>query len=507
MRPALLLMVLIGASAALPADATAQGTWVYREFNGTTYSNMTFNPSDNLWHGSHQFCLIGDGWMHPDVNEAALGWVAPVAGTVTIQGHIERPRLPGDGVLARIVLNGTRLWPTANQQDVSPRFMVQHALVANVQAGDIIYFHVGQKGDANNDVTWWRPSVTYGVGTNYVTDAAAFVMGPADLARVGIPLMDASLSKIGGGPLGGAGGSTWFHSQATHQVFSGSLDAPATTPIADRTDAQMFTNLSAGQGHPWFNNIYQHSDGSYLAFLHVEGATRPGGAQDGMRIALAHSTTPTSSWRYLGHIIIPFGDPSGSPQSGYNITGVPYIIKDGWFYIYFTDAPFQRAVARARVDDVMAAAWQGTTSPWTKYCNGSWSAPGLGGCAADLNLPSIGLHGDGAWSTRGTYVLSGYGTDTGRGVWIAFSQDGLNWSSWSWLQRGIPGICEPVQQWGCTASPYITIVAEDGSDNGVVGNSFWVYWAFGPDWGDGPYPLPNYSLQYVARQRVTLIGP
>ena len=89
------------------------------------------------------------------------------------------------------------------------------------------------------------------------------------------------------------------------------------------------------------------------------------------------------------------------------------------------------------------------------------------------------------------------------GAWIAFSQDGLTWSSSSWLQRGKTGYC-PTDQLSCTASPYITIVADDGTDNGVVGDSFWVYWSFGPDWEDPQYPNPSYSLKWVARQRVTL---
>jgi hypothetical protein len=294
------------------------------------------------------------------------------------------------------------------------------------------------------------------------------------------------------------------------------LAAPATTLIREASDSQMFTGLSPGQGHVWFSNIYRHSDGSYLAFLHVENAVRPGGSPDGMRIAIAHSTNPTTNWRYLGHIIIPNGDPPQYPAGNFNIFGVPYLVKDGWFYVYYTDwntsATMQPSVARARVDDVMTAAWQGVTTQWTKYYNGQWNSAGLGGPADALNVPSFFLHSDAARSvTKGVYILTGFSLGPERGVWIAFSQDGITWSNSSSLQRGMPtGSTCQTDQLSCTLSPYITIVAEDGTDNAIVGDSFWVYWAFTPNWDDWPNPSPqnpaNFGLKWVVRQRVTLTG-
>jgi hypothetical protein len=511
MRRVLILaavMATVGMGLMSAPRAEAVG-WVHREFVGNAYYDMEWDAANGRWRSpdvvNRPFCLIGNGWLHPDGCEAALGWIAPTSGTVTIRGYIERPSIQGDGTKARIVLNGTRIWPSDAAQEVYPRFMVQHSVRTYVQAGDIIYFHVGQKDTMNNDTTLWSPTVTYGFPPKYLTDGAAFVIGPSDMDNVGIPLMDASLSTLG---VPGQDGNTWFHSQSNHQVFSGPLAAPATTPIANVPDNQMFTGLTPDQGHVWFNNIYRHTDGSYLAFMHVEGAQRPGGSNDGMRVAIAHSTNPTGNWRYLGHIIIPFGDPSQYPPEGFNITGVPYFVKDGWFYIYFTDWPWRAAVARARVDDVMAAAALGTTTTWTKYCSGSWSCAGLGGSSDALNVPTFLLHSDAAWSsTRSTYILTGYNHGPERGVWMAFSQDGITWYSHSWLQRGTAGSCAQYQA-SCTLSPYVTIVAESGTDNSVVGDSFWVYWAFTPNWDDwpGPQPQPNYGLRWVARQRVTLTG-
>lgn len=52
-------------------------------------------------------------------------------------------------------------------------------------------------------------------------------------------------------------------------------------------------------------------------------------------------------------------------------------------------------------------------------------------------------------------------------------------------------------------SPYITIVNEDGTDNALVGDSFYAYWAFAPRFTE----LGNANLRYLVRQRVQLVAP
>jgi hypothetical protein len=67
----------------------------------------------------------------------------------------------------------------------------------------------------------------------------------------------------------------------------------------------------------------------------------------------------------------------------------------------------------------------------------------------------------------------------------------------------------------CTLSPYLTIVNEDGSDNGLVGDAFYVYFAFTPEWDDWMFHManhpgwltPNDGLQQLVRQKVTLVAP
>lgn len=63
-------------------------------------------------------------------------------------------------------------------------------------------------------------------------------------------------------------------------------------------------------------------------------------------------------------------------------------------------------------------------------------------------------------------------------------------------------------------SPYETIVDISGTDNSLVRDSFYLYWAFSPAWTDWaqqhPPPgetHPAYGLRQVYRQKVSLVAP
>jgi hypothetical protein len=169
----------------------------------------------------------------------------------------------------------------------------------------------------------------------------------------------------------------WLHSEnggATHQRFTGLAGAPCTQLRWEKTRGQVFTNNYNITGQPWIANVYKDSQG-VLAFLHIE---HDGSNKRKNRVALAWSTDNSNSFKYLGYIITPYGD-----TDDLNIEGVPYFIKDGYFYIYFkegTGTDYRKiAVARARVTDVIAAAKAGTVTQWKKYRNGAWNENGLGG--------------------------------------------------------------------------------------------------------------------------------
>ena len=455
--------------------------WVYKQWNGVAYTDMVWDTTQNRWRGDHAFCLIGSGWAHPDDNcEAVIAWQAPAAGMVTIQGHMERLDTRGEGAQAKIMKNDVQIWPLGDWQVIRPGFMVQHVLETHVDAGDFLYFHVNAYGANNSDTITWNPTINY-------DDHPAFTLGPAELVmdrstmrELGFEFVDASLSTVYQG-----GANHWYHSNGygEQQKFSGPLHDPGQTKIFNKTDDSFFTsNPNNADGMWWLNNIYRAEDGGLLGFIHTEKA----GNGRKFRISLAYSTDDGDTWTKLGHIIQPYGDPDDL-----NVAGVPYLSKDGYFYIYYLDTNGE-AVARANVSEVLAAAQNGRTTTWRKYYNGNWNEPGLGGNSTHLGTLGA-LHSDAAYSTvLRQYILTGYEHGVRRGVWIAFSTDGVNWSERMWIQRG--------SQNNRSLSPYETIVNADGTDNAQVGQSFYLYWAFNPDWD----ATRNDDLMFIYRQKVTL---
>src|SRR3989344_893043 len=175
-------------------------------------------------------------------------------------------------------------------------------------------------------------------------------------------------------------GSTryWFNSNDINMAkFSGTLDKPFETPLWNKPTDQVFVGSQPIPSNPdgtvpgyWIVSTYQESAG-ILAFIHVEhpNLTRDVYDTGRTRIGLAWSADNGEHFAYLGDAIIPNTD----PEAGFNIVGAPYLIKDGYFYIYFKDA-CGNAVARASVSDVITAAKKGKITPWMKYKSGSWNS-------------------------------------------------------------------------------------------------------------------------------------
>jgi hypothetical protein len=185
-----------------------------------------------------------------------------------------------------------------------------------------------------------------------------------------------------------------------HALFSGTLDAPYSGVVWSKEScvrnasgycvdsaagAATFTSFAPGVDNVvelWFVDLYWPAPGvtrEVLAFIHEE---RPG-HQDRTQLGLAWSSDGGETWRYLGRIIRPHRD-----RAGGNITGAPYLVRDGDFYVYYTDAMTPEyvriGVSRAPVNQVIAAARAGDVGKdlWHKYYNGGWTEPSLGGRAS-----------------------------------------------------------------------------------------------------------------------------
>jgi len=245
-----------------------------------------------------------------------------------------------------------------------------------------------------------------------------------------------------------------------------------------------------GAGHGknvgiWPSNVYRINDDEILMWLHLEFR----GYAWNIRAGLAYSKDSGMTFDWVGYVAGPSG-PCGQSltvkHACANMGLVNYIIKDGFFQIYFQDqdqtkkgqagptGPGQEvATARAPVSDVVNAARQLRVTEWHKYHNGAWAEPALGGDFTALNLKSNGyMHGDGIYikAIDQYAIVQQTGDRTKPREWryavlIAFSKDGLSWSDWQQVYTdGTPG-----------GVAYPSIMSY-GPDNEVAGSTFAVVW-------------------------------
>ncbi|NBC70067.1 fibronectin type III domain-containing protein [Paenibacillus sacheonensis] len=145
------------------------GSWYYQTYNTSTsaYSGMTFvhdQTFNDYWAGGG--AKISRVSQNPAAgNDAVLKWVAPITGTIVINGsahYIVNDRTTGDGATLKIMKNGTQLWTASVGPATFAAETANHSISVSVHAGDAIYFHV----NANANVTggesvWWNPAISY----------------------------------------------------------------------------------------------------------------------------------------------------------------------------------------------------------------------------------------------------------------------------------------------------------------------------------------------------------
>jgi hypothetical protein len=247
----------------------------------------------------------------------------------------------------------------------------------------------------------------------------------------------------------------------------------------------------------WFANVYPIGNGHVLAFIHCEermqdrtaesvaartamletNAVRSSGVY--FRFGLALSRDGGRHWQWLGYIMEPevtFRDWYVGVKANINVGYANYIMKDGWFQVYYRDSHWVDgemkdgvAVMRARVEDVVKAAEAGKVTMWHKYHDGEWVEPGIGGKFSPLNIPTRGLmHGDAAYNDYlGKYIIVTRGhkwepVDKSE-IQMTTSEDGLNWTDWQILYQDQH------------LNDYPTIISA-GENNEITGREFYVYY-------------------------------
>ncbi|MBQ1031787.1 hypothetical protein KBX26_17485 [Micromonospora sp. C97] len=479
--------------------------WSYLQWDGVAYTPMVWEPTRDRWRGNCEFCVISRSGLHPDTNDAVIAWTAPRGGAVTVRGTMDHqtyidPDITNvDGVrtFVRKRSGGTtsKVWPSADFQHLRPAFMAQHVFTTAVNAGDTLLFHANRAGTGLHDGLSWNPRISYDYEPKFTLDQAELVMNPADFDRIGErTALDASLSVVPNGSQFDFYHSSDFGRQV--QKFRGDLARPAQVRVYADTTANRFRNPHGLDGQWWIASVYRTEEGHLLAFCHIENADpQTSGWWAG---GLAYSTDNGEHFTLLGKTLAARKKaPDGSTD---NIGGMPFVLKDGFFHVYFTEFGMP-VVARAPVAEVIDAAKRGTVSPWTKYHGGAWNEPGMHGQATEVVAASptnsYDSHAGAAYSTYlGKYLLTGGSGGQGQGIFLAFGDDPAHFDTPSWLLSSNANS-------KATLQPYETIVGVDGSTNGVVGQQFYVYYGYFFRWPHDGVDLPKH-MRWLYRQKVTL---
>jgi Glycosyl hydrolase catalytic core len=208
---------LLADSAADFSDQQGWGNWYYGYFKGGAapgpYSAGSFVPMDTYtsddwnyrWNGPSQWLEIMSGQQQPGTANhlqqwAVRRWVSPVAGTVRLQGRFDATSNQGDGVHARIFVDGQSVF----EQQLSAGTVLGAAfdLPVGVHQGSDVDFAVdpGPGTDDSYDATLFSVRITRAVsGTS-----------PAVSPPAGAASATPARSSTGGGGLGLAGAAGWL---------------------------------------------------------------------------------------------------------------------------------------------------------------------------------------------------------------------------------------------------------------------------------------------------------
>lgn len=276
----------------------------------------------------------------------------------------------------------------------------------------------------------------------------------------------------------------WINSRGNGNVatFQGPVDKPFSKIISESFTTNVFGNQDTfGQPNGknpryWIVNAY-YSPGLIVAFVHVEFTDRYNKNTGKGRIRIAVSNDNGKHFKYVGNIMSPYDD------RVFNVQGAPYIINNGFFYVYAKDNCNNTSkngfggntiVFRARLSTVLSDAKKGKVGLWHKYHLSKWDSPGKGGKCTPINIDPDGIiHSDAAYSNFSKKFILAVSMNTfhkKRDSWIKLyeSKDGINWNFISNVSHLKKDNYE-------TGYQYVTIVNDDGTDNSIVGKKFYVY--------------------------------
>ena len=127
----------------------------------------------------------GGVWGHPGGRGFASvrRWNVPADGSYEISGVVERPSEAGDGVRARVFVEGAGI---LGEWSVPPKGKVESKLGAmNLRAGDQVLFAVDCRENENSDTYFWEISIRESGDERLIAHSSRDYRGPQKLGRWG----------------------------------------------------------------------------------------------------------------------------------------------------------------------------------------------------------------------------------------------------------------------------------------------------------------------------------
>ncbi len=127
--------------------------WRYLEDQGSGPVELRWDAEKQRWQGSRTWSIIASNYMHPDGQAIIRTYRVPSDATVSIETSLsDADTSCGDGVMARLQLNGSDLWTCALAGDTQEPCQLAPTEVP-VLAGDEISLRVEPKSDNSCDTT------------------------------------------------------------------------------------------------------------------------------------------------------------------------------------------------------------------------------------------------------------------------------------------------------------------------------------------------------------------
>ncbi|QDT72315.1 hypothetical protein [Lacipirellula limnantheis] len=264
-----------------------------------------------------------------------------------------------------------------------------------------------------------------------------------------------------------------------YQFYGANGPTPVRTTGTLADPAQSRSNVSiTGLPSNYFNYVaggptyFDATTGARLMIYHAERHASSG--QDYYSVlGMAVSTDSQGlQFRDLGLIVEPDVPMSQRTQS-IEVGGGSFAVMNGDMYVYYRDyleggGSSELAVAKAPIATILANAINNQGTSFTKYYNGAWTQPGIGGRSSALEVGNPGN----AWSAvsyndyLGGLIMmtSDWADSTGNNnLFLSTSMDGVNWSQ---RQAVVTDAGEQM---------YPTLIGT-GADPTHTGQSFYAYY-------------------------------